>query len=239
MSFAWLKKAIFTGKTSDKGQKYLNELPMKIIVEFGVLLACLISATCFAERNSDTPAIHRQERLVISPSLPDYFFEFDFDQDDRLGLTSEKPILVRRGKDSKVLQVLKSTDDGPYEWNSGMGVNAELDLNRDGYKDLSFGTGSGGQTSTDYFLFNPKTGLFDFQGNFPELYLEPKTNRIYSQIHISYRVYYKVINGRLTDTLMVEIGEETSEGTFEKITKVKKHGQWKVIKREIVKEPEF
>jgi hypothetical protein len=38
---------------------------------------------------------------------------------------------------------------------------------------------------------------------------------------------------------MVKISEETSDKTYEKITKMKKHGQWKVIKREFVKNPDW
>jgi hypothetical protein len=122
-----------------------------------------------------------------------------------------------------------------------MSVNAELDLNGDGFMDLYFETSRSGDRSIggDYFLFNPKTGLFDFLGNYPDLRIEPKTNRIYSQVHASYRVYYKVINGRLTDTTMVKISEETGDKTYEKTTKVKKNGQWKVIKREFVKNPDW
>ena len=205
------------------------------------LLAGLFSANCSAEKTTEPRVEHRQERLVISPSLPAYLFEFNFDENDRTGLTSENPILVRRDGKPKIIQILKSTDDGPYEWNTGMSVNAELDLNGDGFMDLYFETSRSGDRSIggDYFLFNPKTGLFDFLGNYPDLRIEPKTNRIYSQVHASYRVYYKVINGRLTDTIMVKISEETSDKTYEKITKMKKHGQWKVIKREFVKNPDW
>lgn len=216
----------------------------KLIYGFGViLLTGFFSVHCYAEKPAETHVEHRQERLVISPSLPDYIFEFNFDEDNRSGLTSDKPILVRKDGNPAVIQILKSTDDGPYEWNSGMGVNAELDLNRDGYKDLAFGTGSGGRTKADYYLFNPKTGRFDFLGNYPELYLEPKTKRIFSYGgNASYRYYYKIINGRLTNTMMIEIeykiDEKTGVETYVRVTKEKKHGKWKVIKREIIKEGE-
>lgn len=214
----------------------------KAIYGFGViLLAGIFSLHCFAENNANAQAKHRQERLVISPTLPDYIFEFDFDEDDRTGLTSDKPILVRKAGNPAVIQILKSTDDRPYEYITGFSLHADIDLNRDGFKDLYFEVGGLGDRSIggEYFLFNPKTGLFDLQGYYPVLRIEPKTNRIYSEIEVSYRVYYKVINGHLTDTTMVEIGDETSKGTFERTTKVKKHGQWKVIKREFVKNPDW
>jgi hypothetical protein len=207
----------------------------------GILLAGLFSAHCFAEKPSETRVEHRQERLVISPSLPVYIFEFNFDEDDRTGLTSDKPILVRRDGNPAVIQILKSSDDRPYEYITGFTLHADIDLNRDGFKDLFFEVGGLGDRSIggEYFLFNPKTGLFDLQGYYPVLRIEPKTNRIYSEIEVSYRVYYNVINGHLTDTMMVEISEETGDGTFEKTTKVKKHGKWKVIKREFVKNPDW
>lgn len=214
----------------------------KAIYGFGVLLlAGLFSVHCFAEKNANAQAKRKHERLVISPSLPDYIFEFNFDEDDRAGLTSDKPILVRKDGNPAVIQILKSTDDRPYEYVTGFTLHANIDLNHDGFKDLFFEVGGLGDRSIggEYFLFNPKTGLFDLQGYYPVLRIEPKTNRIYSEIEVSYRVYYKVINGHLTDTMMVEISEETSEETFEKITKVKKHGQWKVIKREFVKNPDW
>jgi hypothetical protein len=216
-----------------------------LIYRFVVLLLMVwISTSSFAvevtqaqvenHANGNPSQIH----LVISPSLPDYYFEFGFSIHDKTGMASDKPILVRKGDAPAVIQILRVSDDRPYADINGITLSADLDLDRDGYKDLYLEVG-GFPLGGDYFLFNPKTGLFDFQGNFPELYLEQKTNRIYAQVHISYRIYYKVINGHLTDTMRVTISEEARDGTFEKTTEVKQHGKWKVIKREFVKNPDW
>ena len=176
--------------------------------------------------------------MVISPTMPYYYFEFGYSTEHPTGLTSDKPILVRRSHDSDVIQSLNSTDNDEYSLDTRLSLHSDLDLNGDGFKDLYLNIwgGRGG----DYFLYNPKTGLFRFSGNFPELYIEPKTNRIYSQMHAASRIYYKTDNLRITESTRVEI-EEMPNGKLSRVTKEKVKGKWNVTKREVIKdnEPEF
>ena len=130
---------------SDAYRQQLRDVPNKKIVD------------------KDCVAYHNQTTCVLrmSESEPGYTFVLDF-----------KTHTIEVKKDDVILQ--KMDTHGEYEMGYAPGISIPgtmslVDVNFDGYNDLSVLAGGGQHGSFyTYYLFNPKTKLFEFSKDFSD-----------------------------------------------------------------------
>lgn len=182
----------------------------------------------------------RQIEVEIHPSLPRYVFRLVGDRQNNIVQSIE----VRQAGKSTVLQTLQSRmDEPPYR--NAQYFRAE-DLNFDGYRDLRLliAWGATGNETYDAWLFNPKTGLFDFHAEFADL-TDPTPDPLAKEIRsfavagmagaIYVKGTYRWEDGRLT--LVREERQDwiSEKGYFVKVIRARRDGQLQEISRDIVR----
>lgn len=141
-----------------------SRLAMCLIVEFG-----LLSGTLYCQPLERFKGREYRCNFIISPKLPPYTFRLIINPDtSALGaVNAVSRIEVGRADKPKVVQIIRRFEEcEPFQPDF---FSCE-DLNFDGYKDilLEYSDGSGGG-SYNVWLFNPKTGRFDYNKEISQL----------------------------------------------------------------------
>lgn len=179
-------------------------------------------------------------QIKLSPGSPPYDIFFDVKAgDDGRAVTG---IRVRRnGSPGQTLPVRSMSLIGPGE----QFFFGPEDINRDGNADLMLITDRGTANAyARYWVFQPKTGIFQAIGRFPILKQDSGTNRLVSYERGGYGgLVYQKNEYRFEGERLVLVRSEKQDQvngtrTFRRITRERVNGRMKVTKGQTLSEAE-